>query len=348
MNRPLVLILYNQPELPKDHPDFFSEHSVVEIAEDMATIVRKEFRVAQLALKQDPTILWKELHKLRPDVVFNLYEGTLQDTESESYVAGLLEWSGIPFTGSPLSTLSLARAKHTAKLLLRGARLPTADFFVVDQLPVPECTLGWPVIVKPAKQDASVGMTQDSVCTDQFQLEQRVRYILETYGAPVIVEEYIRGREFNVALLEMPELQYLPPAEIVFPDERPGFWPILTYDGKWRPGTPDYDGTPPKFPAEISPAMKRKLGRIAMQAFRLFGCRDYARVDFRMRDDGKPFILEVNPNPEISAEAGFAGCLGSATVTYDEFILRLVRHAMSRKNQPRPTFAPQRAGSPTV
>ncbi len=344
MTHPLVLILYNDPVLPKEHPDSESEHSIVEIAEAMASILKREkYRIAHLALKQDPTVLWTELHRIQPDVVFNLFEGTLQDTESESYVAGLLQWSGIPFTGSPLAALALARAKHTAKQLLRGAGLPTADFFVVEELPVPPCPLTWPVIVKPAKQDASIGLAQDSVCTDQEQVEQRVGYILETYGAPVLVEEFIRGREFNVALLELPQLEYLPPAEIVFPEERPGFWPILTYDGKWKPGTSDYDTTPPKFPADLSAALQRKLGTLAMKAFRLFGCRDYARVDFRMRPTGKPFILEVNPNPEISAEAGFAGCLSSATLAHRDFIVRLVAQALSRKHQPRPTFAPTRA-----
>src|SRR5262249_16858271 len=152
-----------------------------------------------------------------PAVVFNLFEGNLDNAATESYVAGLLEWHGVPFTGSPMHTLSLARAKHLTKPLLRGAGLPTADFMVVDELPVPPCDLDWPVIVKPAQQDASVGLDQESVCTNQSQLEQRVRYILETYGAPVLVEEFIDGREFNVALVELPDLHYLPPAEIVFP-----------------------------------------------------------------------------------------------------------------------------------
>jgi D-alanine-D-alanine ligase len=215
----------------------------------------------------------------------------------------------------------------------------------VDQLPVPPCELEWPVIVKPAKQDASVGLDQESVCTDQDQLEQRVTYILETYGGPVLVEEYIRGREFNVALLELPELQYLPPAEIVFPEEREGYWPILTYEGKWKPGTPDYETTPPKYPADISPALARKFGRIAMRAYRLLGCRDYARVDFRMRDNGKPLILEVNPNPEISEYAGFAGCLGSASLPHPEFIVRLIRQALTRRHEPRPTLGLDRLES---
>jgi D-alanine-D-alanine ligase len=347
MTAPSVLILFNQPLLPPDHPDSASEHTIVEIAEAMTGILAEAgFRVRRLGLGQDPTTLWSELHKRRPDVVFNLFEGNLDDTETESYVCGLLQWSGVPFTGSPLPTLSLARAKHLTKFLLRGAGLPTADFFTVDQLPVPACALEWPVIAKPARQDASVGLNQDSVCSDQDQLEQRVQYLLATYGAPVLVEEYIRGREFNVAVLQLPELQYLAPAEIIFPEERPGYWPILTYDGKWKPGTPEYDVSPPKYPADISPALARKLGNVAVKAYRLLGCRDYARVDFRMKANGRPYILEVNPNPEISAYAGFAGCLGAAGILHSEFIVRLIQQALARKDSPRPTFTPARTSTP--
>jgi D-alanine-D-alanine ligase len=344
MTAPLVLVLYNHPLLPKDHPDAESEHTVVEIAMSLAEILERKggFRTLLLGLKQDPTVLWTELRRRKPAVVFNLFEGNLEHTDTESYVAGLLQWNGVPFTGSPMHALSLARAKHLAKPLLRGAGLPTADFMVVNELPVPPCNLEWPVIVKPAQQDASVGLDHDSVCTDQLQLDQRARYILETYGAPVLVEEFIHGREFNVALLELPTLQYLPPAEIVFPPERPGFWPILTYAGKWKPGSADYDITPPKFPANLSPRAAERLGTIAMQAYRLLGCKDYARVDFRMKANGKPYILEVNPNPEISDDAGFAGCLASASLTYEEFIVRLVSHAMHRPEGPVPNFAMNR------
>ncbi len=205
MAEPLVLVLYNHPSLPGDHPDAYSEHSVVEIAQDMAAILEADggFRTALLGLKQDPTVLWSEMRRRKPAVVFNLFEGNLENTDTESYVAGLLQWKGIPFTGSPMLALSLARSKHLAKALLRGAGIPTPDFMAVSELPVPPCTLEWPVIVKPALQDASVGLDQESVCVDQEQLDHRVQYVMETYGGPVLIEEFIYGREFNVALVEL-------------------------------------------------------------------------------------------------------------------------------------------------
>src|ERR1700676_4309256 len=127
MTTPSVLILHNHPLLPDDHPESASEHTIVEIADAMTGILQGAgFRVRRLGLEQDPTALWTELHRRQPNVVFNLFEGNLADTETESYVAGLLQWSGSPFTGSPFSTLTLARAKHLTKYLLRGAGLPTA------------------------------------------------------------------------------------------------------------------------------------------------------------------------------------------------------------------------------
>ena len=99
------------------------------------------------------------------------------------------------------------------KYLLKGAGLPTADFFVVDRLPMPECRLTYPVFVKPAEMDASVGVDQESVCVDAAALEKRVRYLLETYGAPVLVEEFIDGRELHVAIAELPDLHAMPPSE---------------------------------------------------------------------------------------------------------------------------------------
>ena len=306
MAKSSVLVLYNQPLLPADHPDAVSEHSVVEIAERMGKLLDAAgFHVGMLALGADPSVLWMELKQRKPDVVFNLYEGQNDNAESETHVAGLLEWSGIPYTGSPPQALALARAKDTTKYLWQGAGLPTADFLVVNALPIPRWTLDFPTMVKPARLDASVGVDQASVCTDQEQIEERVGYLLTTYGGPVLIEAYIAGRELHVPLVELPELQSLQPLEINFSEETPGAWQILTYNSKWTTASPECAASYAKIPADLSMATLHQLGQIAARAFQLIGCRDYARVDFRMSERGELFILEVNPNPEISEDAGF-------------------------------------------
>lgn len=165
-------------------------------------------------------------------MVVNLFEGTADNNASELYAAGILEWLGVPYTGCPFPSLVLARSKHLAKRLFQAEGLPTAPFFVTDG-PVPACPLRFPVIVKPAQQDASVGVTQNSVVTDLDGLNRQVSYLVEQFGQPALVEEFIRGREVTFALVEMPDLRFLPATEALFPDAGPNYWPILTYDAKW-------------------------------------------------------------------------------------------------------------------
>lgn len=290
-------------------------------------------QVSKLGVCRDPELLVSGLRAERPDVVFNLFEGLADDNGTEAYAAGVLEWLGIPFTGSPFQTLCTARTKHLTKYLLQGAGLPTPAFMTVDALPVPPCTIDWPVIVKPATQDASVGLDQGSVVTNQEKLVDRVAYLLDAYGPPILIEQFIRGRELNVGLIEAPDLQTLPISEILFIDKDPEYWPIVTYDAKWKPGTRDYEATPPLYPAEVSTRLAAKLCNLSKQAFRLLGCRDYARVDFRVKAGGHPYILEVNPNPDFSPTAGLSGGLISAGLTHAQFSAELVRRALRRRQK---------------
>src|SRR5438309_893078 len=138
MNFPRVLILYNDPVLPAGHPEFESEHEILSTVEAVDGFLRQAgYDVARLGVSKNPGALLAGLGELRPDVVFNLFEGTADQGDSESYVAGLLDWLGLPYTGSPAQALSLARRKHLTKFVLQGAGLPTPAFFVVEELPSP-------------------------------------------------------------------------------------------------------------------------------------------------------------------------------------------------------------------
>lgn len=332
MSRADVLILYNAPTLPADHPDAAAEHDILQTVREVAAALEGAgFRLSTLSLGRDPELLIETLRTRKPDVVFNLFEGNPDDGDTEAYVAGLLQWLQIPFTGSPPQAMPLARDKVRTKLLLRGAGLPSADFLTVTSLPVPACPLSWPVIVKPALQDASVGLDHASVVNDPEHLSERVSFLLRRYGPPVLVEEYIAGREINVALWETHGELRFSAGEIMFRDRGPGFWPIVTYASKWHTGSQDDMLTRPRYPAELEPALRERLGVLATAAFRLLGCRDYARVDFRIRPPDEPFILEVNPNPAINADDGFANCLKSAGISHAEFLVQLTRTALARR-----------------
>src|SRR5581483_2734011 len=182
-----VLIVHNEPTLPTDHRDADSEHEITYTVEHVErALTAAGCRVGRLGISRDAAALVAGVRKARPHVVFNLFEGLPDWGDTEAFVVGALEWLGVPYTGCPLQPICLARHKQMTKQLLRGAGLPTPDFFVVDALPVPECPIDWPVIVKPSNQDASVGLDQGSVVTDQEALDRRVAYLLDEYGPPVL------------------------------------------------------------------------------------------------------------------------------------------------------------------
>lgn len=336
MTLPRILVLHNEPTLPVDHPDADSEHDIVDTAMHIEKILQiAKLPVARFSFVDRPEDLLAALRVHKPDVVFNLYEGTATWGNSEAYTTGLLEMLRVPFTGSATQPLILARSKALTKQLLLGAGLPTARFHVVTDA-VPANELGWPVIVKPGREDASVGIDQNSVVKNQQELEARVAYLQNAYGPEVLFEQFLVGREFHVAVWERDGVaRALPFSEIFFheTDGPDALWPIVSFDAKWKENSRDYKATPVINPAVVDPELFENVSSIAVKAFHQLGCRDYARIDFRVVD-GKPYVLEVNPNPCISPLAGVAEALASAGTAFPEFVLSLVRSALRRGSQP--------------
>jgi D-alanine-D-alanine ligase len=287
------------------------------------------FSVSQLGISHDPAPLLAGLTAPRPDVVVNLFEGTADRNITEAYVAGMLEWLRIPFTGCPFRTIFLAQNKHLTKHLFQGEGLPTAPFFVANDANLEACPIQFPVIVKPAQQDSSLGVEQASVVTDLESLKRRIAHCIEDFGPPALVEEFIFGRELTVALVETPDLRMLPITEAVFPQNVPGYWPILSYDAKWSEGSSEYETTDYHFQAELTPALAEKLELVSRKAFRLLGARDYARLDFRVRGD-ELFLLELNPNPDFAPDRGLANNLWAAGESHAEFTVQIVENALAR------------------
>jgi D-alanine-D-alanine ligase len=333
---PRILVLFNQPVLPPEHPDAHSEYDILDTAANTVRVLEAAgFAVRRLGISHDPRPLLDELRDHRPDAVFNLFEGLATQPATEVAVAGLLEWQNVAFTGSPSAALALGRDKVRTKHLLAAAGLPTADYRVIDQLPTPKWGRAWPAIVKPACQDASVGIDQASVVTTQRQLDQRVRYVLKTYGPPVLVERFVFGREFHVNLIEdgpagaRRPLTVLPLAEIGFEHAEPNLWPVYTYAAKWHTESDEYKATPLRSPVEIPAEAAERLGHLAAGAFRLLQCRDYARLDVRMTPEGEFYVLEVNPNPYLNSIALVNG-LQAIGRTHERLIVDLARGAVAR------------------
>ena len=330
-----ILVLYNEPVLPESHPDYVSEVEVLDNVYAVQAVLEKAgYAVSLFGAPSDPEAFRHGVAHASPDAVVNLFEGAADDNATELYAAGVLEWMGVPYTGCPFHSLVLARSKHQAKRLFLAEGLPTAPFMVVESGPVSHCPLAFPVIVKPTQQDASVGVEQASVATDLESLNRRVMFLLEQFAQPVLVEEFIFGRELTVALVEMPDLRVLPGTEVIFPPDTPGYWPILSYDAKWDMDSPEFSATDYHFKAELAAPLLSKIEDAARRAFRLLGCRDYARVDFRIRQgDDQPFVLELNPNPDFAPDRALANNLWAGGIEHGEFVLQLVRNALARRSK---------------
>jgi D-alanine-D-alanine ligase len=335
MKRPRILVLHNEPTLPADHPDADAEYDILDTADAVVRHLQEAGLAAgRFGFVDDARALIQGVSAFEPDAIFNLYEGTAAWGNSEAYAAGVLDLLRVPYTGSPPAVLLLARSKPLTKHLLAGAGLSTAPFVVLDgTAAVPSNPLTWPVIVKPAHEDASVGIDQSSVVTTQEALIDRVAYLRRHYGPGVLIEQFIRGREFHVPVWDRGDgPRVLPFTEIFFlgQNDPDPIWPIVSFDAKWKPDSRDYKSTPAKNPADVDDELFRRVADLAVRAFELTGCRDYARIDFRVDEQGTPYILEVNPNPCISPLAGIAEALTSSKISFGEFVIDLVKSALRR------------------
>ncbi len=332
-----VCVLYNAPVLAAEHPDAASEAGVMQSVAALGESLRAAgHRVVDLPICESAALLARQLEDMQPDVVLNLCESFAGDSAGEAHISALLETLGLAYTGAPAECLALTRNKAQTKRLLAGAAVPTAAFIEAPaNQPPPESPLrSWveqgPLFVKPACEDASLGIGQESVVTDWPGLVRHVANIQERYGS-VVVERYIAGREFNVGIIELPELQALPVAEIEFRASPKMKWPIVTYAGKWNSGSADDRATPVRCPAKVESSLERQLIAAATEAYRLTGCRDYARVDLRVDEQGSIFVLEVNANPDLGPGAGLARMLTAGGIEYCQFAQRLVLAAAQRR-----------------
>jgi len=329
-----VGLLYNQPVLAADDPDWASEAGVLETVEAVtAALGASGHEVIPLPVTGSAAALVEALSNQPLDVVFNLCEGLGGTGEGESQVAGLVELCGLPMTGAPSECLSLVRDKARTKWLLQGAGLPTPPFFCLapgDELPeqaLRQALDAGPWIVKPAREDASLGLGPDSVVSRFEALRDKTLELQARYGQ-VLVERFIAGRELNAGIVELGGPRLLPLSEILF---QPGdTCRIVTYDAKWSPESRDFAATPVACPADLDPSLAERIGQVALAAFKITGCRDYARVDLRIDADGSPWILEINANPDLSPSAGLARAIRAAGIEYDEFPHQLVEQAWNR------------------
>ena len=332
-----IAVCFNQaPAVPVrgEQQDRISESGAELQAEAVAAALRLlDHDTTLIALGSDIAPFVAALQQLQPELVFNLCEGFWGESSGEMHVAALFELLGLPYCGSRPLALGLTQDKALTKDLLARHGLPTPHYLLVSPGEVlPErFELRWPVIVKPCLEDASLGITEESIVSDETALLARVHYIHERYRQAALVEEFIAGREFNAAVIGDLFPEALPVSEICF---REGLsQQIVSYAGKWLEDSYEYAATAPVCPAELEDSERLAIQQVALQACRLLDCRDYARVDIRLRD-GIPYILEVNANPDISPDAGLARAARAAGFDYPALIGRIVEMCLARMENP--------------
>ena len=241
----------------------------------------------------------------RDTVIFNWCEGINNDPNAYDAVPPMLEALGYAYTGAGAWSLHVTQRKGLTKDILLENKIPTPVSKIYDRAALN----GWrryPAIVKPANEHCSFGITRDSVVDNPQQLKERVQYILDTWKGPALVEDFIDGVEYNVSVWgNDASAEVLPIAAIdysVFADYHDR---LVSFDAKWNPDSDAYRLTGVTCPAPLDPVLRRRIERVGLKAYKALGLRDYGRVDLRVRN-GVPYVLDVNANPDITMEGGFA------------------------------------------
>jgi len=313
------------------YPDPLSQAlDIIDDIRDIRKILGESGYETEIFGFQEPLLKYVQaLVKAKPDIVFNQFEGLGTDSSYEVHMASLLDFFGISYTGSTAAALSLCHHKAMAKAVLNDRGVPTPKHLLIEPgQSVSRKGLEFPLIIKPVHEDGSIGIDEDSVVHDLKSLKRKAAFIHDRFHQPALIEEYIDGREFNVSILGNDPFDFVQIREIHFSQELEP--KILSFSAKWNKNSKAYQGAVSKPASHLPEAACRQMTAIAVQCFKIFKMRDYARVDFRMGRSQVPYVIDVNPNPCISRDSGMAFAAEQNGVSYDELIRKIAAFAGSR------------------
>ncbi len=270
--------------------------------------------------------LFKKLDHLGVDIVFNICEG-FWGRSRESQVPMILEMAGIPFVGSDGLTMGITLDKVVAKRCFIAEGIPTPRFFVTNRTDrLQELnTIGFPLIVKPAREGSSKGLSDQSRVTDEQSLKRQVDFIHRTYKQPALVEEFIRGTEFTVAVIGNDQPIAMPVVQVSIDGVRNLGDDFYTFSRLLNSDRVQYI-----CPTDIPLELDQKLKDLAVQVYQCVDCRDFGRVDFRVDEQGHPFVLEINPLPCLARNDVFFFTAQASGFTYEEMINRILEFGLER------------------
>ena len=317
-----------KPVFDLNHNDPISEY------ETIATALRKSgYEAYTLNIMDNLNHFLKDYEKNKPDVIFNFVELYKDQPRLEMNFTGLLELLSAAYTGAPPLALGTCQNKTLTKRILSSIGVRTPRYKIIKTLDRSfRLGLRYPLIVKPAWEDASVGIDNESIVDNVDEMKKRIEYVFNSFKQPVLVEEFILGRELNVAVFGNKEPEVLPISEIDFSNMPEHLHPIVSFQAKWDPMHEAYHKTIPICPSILPDKTRMEAEQMALQCFKTVGARDYARVDMRLsKADNKLYVLEVNPNPDLTENAGFMRSAKQAGYSYRKTLKMIVDFAYERK-----------------
>ncbi len=311
-----------------------SEKSFVKELNRIRKSLLKYFKeVDSLAVDRNVKKTINNINSFSPDIIYNFVESVEGISSYEWCMTGLFQLLRYEFTGCTPITLGNCLNKERTKCILKARNILTPDNITLkpkSKFAADDITLNYPIILKLNTEDASIGISEFSVVNNYTELRKQFRFLAETYNKEIILEEFIKGRELNVAILGD---RVLPISEIKFTGLPGGLPNIVTYDGKWIEGSMYYNNTKPLVPAKLNEKTKRRIEKVAWAAYEALNCRDYARIDIRLNKAGVPYVIEVNPNPDISADSGFTRAAAADGINHEELLYTIANFSLNRKRK---------------
>jgi len=339
MKKYRVLVLCHPDLVPPDTLEGVSEKQAFEIKTqyDVVSTLRADgHEVLPLGVQYDLKPIRDAIEDWKPDVVFNLLIEFHGETVYGQNIASFLELLRVPYTGANPRGQVLAQGKDLSKKLLKYHRIPVPAFhvFPIGRKIRRPARLRFPLIVKSVLEDASIGISQASVVDSDEKLEERVLFIHNLVGTAAIAEQYIAGREIYVGVLGNERLRVLPVWELKFESLPPGALPIATERVKHNPKYQARRGVTQGPAAGLSPSLDARIRGAAKRICRVLELDGYVRIDFRLSEDGVPYFIEANPNPEIASAEEFAQSALFDGMSYKDLLNRILALAIARQGAP--------------
>ena len=328
-----IAIVYNRPAETGSANWQSSQDVLLQVEAVQHSLVELDVDCLAVPFDRDVSAFAAIVKKEKIEAVFNLCESVDDDPRLIGHPAAVFELLGLPFTGSGSIALMLSTDKRLAKRQLTAAGFRTPGSLAYDGGDISYLLdFALPAIIKPRLEDASIGIDQESIVFKKKELKEKIPVFFKKYG-PLLLEQFIDGREFNVSLFGYPAARILPVAEIDFSSFPKELQKIVGYRAKWDEEAFEYHNTRRIFPQKLPQLLDRNLRKVASGAYKLFMLRDYGRIDLRMDDLGKIYVLEANANPCISPDAGFIAAAGQCRMTYTDVIRDFVAFLHDRANK---------------